>query len=294
MHKLQYLKPKSLSEAVDMMAEHAGHIRPYAGGTDLMVQLREGAKKLESVQVLMDLGGLQELRGIRVEDKIISIGAMCSHTDVSESPDLQTLVPFLAKACSTVGSPQVRNAGTVGGNICNGSPAADSLSPFVALDARLVVVSNKGERLILVKDAYEGAGRLNLAADEMVSRIEFDRIDNFKTAFSKLGRRKALAISRMNAAAAVRLADDGTIAEARLVPGCVFATPQRVEKAEQFLLGKTPSASLFAECGKMVSAYMIECTGRRWSTEYKEPAVEAMSERALCDACGLSWKSEEG
>ncbi len=289
MQKIMYLKPTSLAEAVEMMAKHAGSIKPYAGGTDLMVQMREGAKKLADVSVLMDLGGLDETKGIRVEDNLISVGAMCSHTEVNESADIQKYAPFLSKACSTVGSPQVRNAGTVGGNICNGSPAADSLSPFVALDARLVVVSKDGERRILVKDAYEGAGRLNLAANEFVTRIEFDRIDDFTTAFSKLGRRKALAISRMNAAAAVKMAEDGTIAEARLVPGCVFSTPQRVEKAEQFMVGKKPSLELFAECGKIVSAYMIECTGVRWSTEYKQPAVEAMSERALCEACGLPW-----
>ncbi len=289
MQKLQYLKPTSLSEAVDMMAKYAGKIKPYAGGTDLMVQLREGAKKLAGVEVLMDLGALSELRGIRVEDTSISVGTMCSHTDVYESAEIQKYVPFLSRACSTVGSPQVRNAGTVGGNICNGSPAADSLSPFVALNSRMVLVSQKGERRVPLIDFYEGAGRVKLADDEFATRIEFDRIDAFKTAFSKLGRRKALAISRMNAAAAVRLADDGTIAEARLVPGCVFATPQRVANAEQFMQGKKPSAELFKECGKLVSAYMIECTGVRWSTEYKQPAVEAMSERALCEACGLPW-----
>ncbi len=289
MQKILYLKPTSLPEAIEMMSKHAANIKPYAGGTDLMVQLREGAKKLADVSVLMDLDGLDELRGIRVDDKVISVGTMCSHTDVSQSADIQKYVPFLAKACSTVGSPQIRNAGTVGGNICNGSPAADSLSPFVALDARMVLVSKDGERKVMVKDFYEGAGRVKLAAGEFATRIEFDRIDNFTTAFSKLGRRKSLTISRMNAAAAVRMADDGTIAEARLVPGCVFSTPQRVEKAEQFLLGKKPSIALFDECGKIVSAYMIECTGVRWSTEYKQPAVEAMSQRALCEACGLPW-----
>ncbi len=289
MQTLQYFKPDSLQAALELMSQHAGNIKPYAGGTDLMVQLREGAKRLSSTAYMLDLGGLAELRGIQVQEKTISIGAMCSHTEVSRSPEILRHAPFLAAACATVGSPQIRNAGTVGGNICNGSPAADSLSPFVALDARLVIASKNGQRTALVKDIYEGANKVTLGGDEIVTRIEFDRIDDFQTAFIKLGRRKALAISRMNAAAAVKLDQNGNIAEVRLVPGCVFSTPQRVEKAEQFLLGKKPSNELFVECGKMVSDYMIECTGVRWSTEYKQPVVEALSQRALCEATSLPW-----
>ena len=289
MQNLHYLKPDSLSEALELMERHAGKIKPYAGGTDLLVQLREGAKRLAEVEYMLDLGGLAELKGIQVSETTISIGAMASHTEVSQSAEILKHAPFLAAACATVGSPQIRNAGTVGGNICNGSPAADSLSPFVALNAELVILSKNGQRRVLVKDIYEGANRVSLAGNEMVTRIEFGRIDGWRTAFIKLGRRKALAISRMNAAAAIRLDEAGNMAEVRLVPGCVFATPQRVEKAEQFLLGKKPTAELFLQCGKIVSDYMIECTGVRWSTEYKQPVVEALSQRALCEAAGLPW-----
>ena len=287
MQTIQYLKPGNLAEALDWMERYAGKVKPYAGGTDLMVQLREGAKRLASTEYLLDLGGLSELRGIKVGEQIISIGCMVSHTEVNESADILRLAPFLSKACGTVGSPQIRNNGTVGGNICNGSPAADSLSPFVALNAKLVIASKNGQRTELVQNFYEGASKVKLADNEIAVRIEFERIDNYKTAFIKLGRRKALAISRMNAAAAVRLDEAGAIADVRLVPGCVFSTPMRVEKAEAFLLGKTPSPELFSECGKIVSAFMIECTGVRWSTEYKQPVVEALSQRALCEALGL-------
>ncbi len=286
MQKLSYLKPQTLKEALGYLNEYGAKVKPYAGGTDLMVQLREGSSRLKDVEYLMDVQALPELRGIEVLDDCIRIGAMTSHTEVNESEVLRKYVPFLSIASSTVGSTQIRNKGTVGGNICNASPAADTLSPFVALNARLTVVSVDGERQVMVKDAMEKAGKLKLAANEMVTCITIDRVDDYATAFIKLGRRKALAISRMNAAVALKL-EGGVIAAARIAPGCVFSTPDRVECAEALVVGKAPSAELFEEAGKAVSEEMIKRTGIRWSTEYKKPVIEALIQRALCRAAGL-------
>ena len=286
MQKLSYLKPQTLKEALGYLKEYGEKVKPYAGGTDLMVQLREGSSRLKDVEYLMDVQALPELRGIKVREDSIRIGAMTSHTEVNESEVLRKHVPFLSIASSTVGSTQIRNKGTVGGNICNASPAADTLSPFVALNARLVVVSVDGEREVMVKDAREKAGKLKLAPHEMVTSILIDRIDDYSTAFIKLGRRKALAISRMNAAVALKM-ENGVIAAARIAPGCVFSTPDRVEKAEALIVGKAPSAALFEEAGKAVSEEMIARTGIRWSTEYKKPVIEALIQRALCRAAGL-------
>lgn len=286
MQNLSYVKPENLHQALELMDKNAGRIKPYAGGTDLMVQLREEARRLEGVEILLDLGGLAELRGIREEGGVIGIGAMSSHTEVSESAVLREHAAFLSKASATVGSPQIRNAGTVGGNICNGSPAADTLSPFVALDARLVIQRLGGERQALVKDIYLGANKVSLEPNEIVTRIEFDKLDGYATSFIKLGRRKALAISRMNVAVALKI-EDGVLQAVRLTPGCVYAAPKRVECAEAFLLGKEPSVERFGQAGKLVAEDMIQCTGVRWSTEYKQPVVEALCQRALCEAAGI-------
>ena len=286
MQRLSYLKPQTLEEALGYLNEYGEKVKPYAGGTDLMVQLREHASKLKDVEYLMDVQYLPELRGIEVKDDCISIGCMTSHTEVNESPVLREHVPFLSIASSTVGSTQVRNKGTVGGNICNASPAADTLSPFVALNARLTVVSVDGTREVLVKEAMEKAGKLKFAPNEMATRITIDRLDGWHTAFIKLGRRKALAISRMNCAVALKL-EDGVIADARIAPGCVFATPDRVEKAEELVKGQKPSVELFEKAGLAVSEEMIARTGIRWSTEYKKPVIEALIQRALCRAAGL-------
>lgn len=286
MQNLNYFKPQTLADALKLMHQHAGHIKPYAGGTDILVQLREGAKRHSTLDYLLDLGGLAQFNAIELKDDYMHIGPMASHTQVAQSPLVQKHAAFLAAACLTVGSPQIRNMATLGGNICNGSPAADSLSPLVALNAQLVIENTAGKRQVLVKDFYEGASKVKLMDDEIVTSINFKLIPGYKNAFIKLGRRKALAISRMNAAAALCL-ENGAIKDARVVPGCVFSVPDRLLDVEEFINGKSPNLDLFVQCGKMASAEMIKRTGVRWSTEYKEPVVQAMVQRALCAAAGI-------
>jgi carbon-monoxide dehydrogenase medium subunit/xanthine dehydrogenase FAD-binding subunit len=287
MQELSYHKPQSLGEAVALMAQYAGSIRPYAGGTDLMVQLREGAKRLKDTQHLMDLGAVPELKGIELLPDVIRIGAMTTHTEVNRSELLRKHAHMLSVASSTVGAEQIRNNGTIGGNICNGSPAADTLSPLVALNASIRLVSVRGERTLLVKDIYTGAGQVSLAPDELAICLEIPRIDGYGTSFIKLGRRKALAISRMNAAVALKI-EGGVIREARIAPGCVFAVPDRVWEAEKALIGKAPSEELFYACGDMAAEQMIATTGVRWSTQYKQPVIKTLVKRALCEAAEAS------
>ncbi len=285
MQELSYQKPAGLSEALALMEKHGAAARPYAGGTDLMVQLREGAKRLAGVGLLVDLGGLPELRGISAQGGAVSIGAMESHTALSTSAVLAEHAPFLAKASSTVGSPQIRNNGTVGGNICNASPAADTLSPLAALDAVLVVCGASGTRSVPLAQAYDERGNLAFAPGEVLTRITFESLAGWSTCFLKLGRRKALAISRMNVAVALKM-ENGVITGARIAPGCVFRAPGRVNAAEALLLDKAPGRELFDECGRMVGEEMVARTGVRWSTEYKQPVVAALVRRALEAAAG--------
>lgn len=291
MQNLSYLRPESLGEALDLLREYEGKVKIYAGGTDLMVQLRARDEKLATIEYLMDCSAVPELLGIEIRGERISIGAMVTHTEASQSSLFRKEAEFLAAAASTVGSPQIRNNGTLGGNICNGSPAADTLSPLVALDARLIIHNQDGMKECLVKDIYAGAGKVLLGSDELVTRIEFPRLSEFSTAFIKLGRRKALAISRMNVAAALKM-ESGVIKEARLVPGCVFGTPDRVSEIEEFLCGEQPSRELFEEAGKMTGEEMLARTGVRWSTEYKQPVITALVSRTLMHAAGLKEEDQ--
>lgn len=286
MKQLRYYRPETLDEALKIKAAHGTAVKVYAGGTDIMVQLREDSRRMADMEAFLDLGKIPELKGIELRENTIWIGAMTTHSQVHYSPLIQKHAAFLSEACSTVGSEQIRNVGTIGGNICNASPAADSPSPMVALDSILHVASVRGTRQLPIEEAYVKSGVLALEPDEIVTGVEFARIDDYATSFIKLGRRKALAISRMNMACAMKL-ENGVITDCHLVPGCVFSTPCRVRRVEEYVIGKTPSRALFKEAGDLASEVMIERTGIRWSTEYKKPVVEALTEQALCRAAGI-------
>lgn len=287
MQTFTYLVPQTLSEALALLSEHAGHSKPIAGGTDLMVELRSGDEKLREMEFVLDLANLAELRGISRAGDLVTIGAMATLDNVARSPAVLAAAAMLAEASASVGAQQIRNAATIGGNVCNAAVAADTLSPLAALDARVTLLSVSGARELPLCEYILGPGRTALRPDKLLVSIRFSALDGWQSAFVKLGRRKALAISRMNAAAALRFTD-GRISGARIAPGCVFPSPRRVPEAEEMLQNQIPSVGLFTRCGEAVSESMVAVTGVRWSTEYKVPALAAIVRRALCRAAGLS------
>ncbi len=289
MFKYDYYRAGTLDEVSEILARHQGKARIVAGGTDIMVQIREKDKRWEDLECLLDLTFLEsELRYIREEGNQIHIGALSTHTDLERSEIIKKWIPFLGKAASTVGSPQIRNRGTIGGSICNASPAADPLTPLIALEAKVVIHGKAGEREMGLKEFYLSQGKVDLNEDEFLKEFVVEKLpEGAVTEFVKLGRRKALAISRLNVSVVLMLDKEGSISYARIAPGCIFRTPDRVETAEELLIGKKPSEELWKEAGKEVSDEMIRRTGIRWSTEYKQPAVEAIVEDALAQAAEM-------
>lgn len=285
MQTLQYLCPETLEQALSALHELGPSARVYAGGTDLMVQLREHAPRLRGVTALVDLQHLHALREISETDTALQIGALASHTAVETSPIVQRHAPVLAAASSQVGSPQIRNLGTIGGNVANASPAADTISALAALSAEAEVASARGVRRVPLPELYLGAGKTALAPDEIIVSFTIPKKPGWHSAFCKLGRRKALAISRLNAAVLLHL-DGETILEARIAPGCVFSAPDRVVTAEAMLEGQRASSALFARAAAETAEEMVRRSGVRWSTAYKKPALTAVVSEALEQAWG--------
>jgi carbon-monoxide dehydrogenase medium subunit/xanthine dehydrogenase FAD-binding subunit len=291
MQHLQYYKPSSLDDCLLALNQAGAFGMPYAGGTDVMIHLRERTEAIRAIRLLVDLSGLPELCGITLDETSrVHLGAMTTHTEAAHSPLLLKHAPFLSEAAKTVGSLQIRNSGTIGGNVCNGSPAADTVTPLVAMEATAHIKGVSGERYVPVEALYERGGGMALAPGEIVTEFIFPSFVDWRTAFLKLGRRKALAISRMNLAAALKITD-GKIEDVRIAPGCVFRTPGRVKTAEQSLTGRTPSKELFEQAGRLAAGEMIQRTGVRWSTEYKKPVLEALTERSLMRAAGLNTEA---
>lgn len=289
MFKYNYRRAESVQDVCTALAEHGDKIRILAGGTDLMVQIHEKDQKWSHIEQILDITSLEkELRYITADEECIHIGALSTHTDIETSEVIRKFLPFLGEACATVGSPQIRNRGTLGGSICNASPAADPLTPLVAAGAKVVIAGTEGTREVGIKEFYLGKGKVDLEKGEFVKEFTVAKLpENAKTVFVKLGRRKALAISRLNVSIMLCTGEDGVITDAKLSPGCIFSTPDRVEAAEKVLIGEKPSKELFAKAGKAVSEEMIARTGIRWSTEYKQPAVEGIVEEALLKVAGM-------
>ncbi len=273
-------RPLTLNEALSEYA--AGSYKIIAGGTDMIVEMR----KEKSIDFdILDISGIPKLKSIKKEGGKIIIGALSTFSDVFKNEIVQKEVPLLKEAVRNAGSLQIRNRGTIGGNICNASPAADSVPPLVALDAEVNLVSTKGQRTVKLDEFITRPYATNIKEGEILKSITFSPPVCTGYHFYKLGRREALAISRMNVAVMLNI-KGGVIEDAVISPGSVMPFVGRVTEAEELLEGNKPSKELFEKAGLKVSGIMIKESGIRWSTEYKKPVIKEMVSRALNFAAG--------
>src|SRR4051794_30846521 len=216
-----YLQPQTLSDALALLAEHAGNARIVAGGTDVVVELSRGIKPTAT---LIDITAIPGLRQIELQDGIVSLGALTTHNDVVSSRLCRERALPLAQACWEVGAPQLRTRGTVAGNLVTASPANDTITPLVALDADVVLASARGERRVALSDFYLGVRRTVLAPDELLREVRFPATTATQRGrFFKLGLRRAQAISVIDAAVVLTIEGD-VISEARIALGSVAPT----------------------------------------------------------------------
>lgn len=180
-----------------------------------------------------------------------------------------------------MGSPQIRNQGTIGGNIANASPAADTVPAIVAMDGVALVKSIRGDRLVKVTDLLKGVGKTDLAADELIVEISFNKLQNFSSTFVKLGRRNALAISRISAAVGVSTDAEGNIFDARVALGSVAPNPFRAILIEDNLIGKNINQEIPEDVIETASEVVAEKLGPRASAPYKRVAIKGVMRQAL-------------
>lgn len=279
MARFDYVRARSVDEAIQLLNEPGGINKPLAGGTDLLVYIRQQKPWFDR---LIDISTLLELKIIERDDTHIRVGAGVTFTEAIESELLKQMTPFLVEACQSVGSVQIRNLGTLGGNVVNAAACADTLPPLVCLDAVAHLRSTGGEREIAVSDLVAGPNQSQVGDGELLTQFSFPVPPaGARSAFIKLGRRKAQSISRLSMAAIGRTGPKGVVDFVRLTPGAATPRTLRLEEVEALLLGQEPTEGRLIEASKQVAALMLEITGRRWSTEYKEIAILALAERAL-------------
>ncbi|MEI6100756.1 MAG: xanthine dehydrogenase family protein subunit M [Eubacteriales bacterium] len=281
MKHFQYVRAGSLDEAYAFLADHPCSTRVMAGGTDLLVEIRMNERSVHDMDYILDISGLKSLTGIREKSGIVTIGALTTHEEVHNSPLVQSKAPLLAEACGLVGGPQTRARGTVGGNICNLSPCADSVTALTALDAVLSLSSLKGNRQVPIHTFLSAKEKDRMEPGELLTEISFGVLNEHETcAYIKLGRRKALAIARMNTGAIIEL-KDGIITNARVSVGAAFPHQRRLNGVEAQLIGKKPDEKGIQDASREAAKEMLEVTGVRWSTEYKEPVIQTLVKRCI-------------
>ncbi|MBI5444928.1 MAG: FAD binding domain-containing protein [Deltaproteobacteria bacterium] len=275
-----YLAPRSVGEALEALAgEREGRV--LAGGTDLIVAVRAGKVAPSAVVDVTGIGELQELRA--EADGTLRIGAAVSHARVAMDPLVRRYAPVLARASAVVGSVQVRNLGTLGGNVVNASVAADTLPALAALEARFEVAGAHGRRVCSVDEFFLRPGRTALGPAELLVAVLVPKQPEHGYAFLKVGRRRAVAISRLS----VAVLANGAEGFARVSVGAVFPRPGRLRAAEEALRRDLGDAS-FDAAGRAAEAEVRAVSGARASMAYKLPVVRSLVARAAREAFGAA------
>lgn len=276
MQNYEFYGPKTVEEALNILSEKGDGCKIIAGGTDLIPGLRNEEILPDSVLNIMEI---DELKEIGEEDDIIRIGPTTTFTEIIQSQVIKRCLPLLVEAASSVGGPPIRNRGTIGGNICNGSPAADVLPALVALGAELELQSrDSGKRIIPIAEAVEAPYRTRLRSNELLAAILIQKLPpGTRYAFEKLASRNAMARAYMNISIILNLDDEGKLSDVRIVPGALEAVARRIRPAENILTGKRPEDSLVE---KAADAFVDSLEGV-WIPDYKLPVARSVFMRAL-------------
>lgn len=262
----KWISPASLSDALGVLAREPGVWQPFAGGTDLMVLLEAG--KL-SHQNYLNIWHLAELRGIAVSAEHVTLGALVTYTEVQSHPVLREEFPMLCQAASETGGLAIQNRGTLGGNIVNASPAADSPPALLAYNAELELLSVHGSRWVPYQSFHTGYKKTVMQPDELLSHIRLPRLRTDLTHYyRKVGTRKAQAISKVCLAATARVAD-GTVDHMRIAFGSVAPVPLRCRQTEAVLQGATLDENAIAAARRELSREIVPIDDIRSTKNYR-------------------------
>ena len=274
--KFDYHAPVTLAGALELLSE-LDNAEPIIGGTDLMVAMRQAACTPSHI---VDLNRIPDLNYIKEEEGYIKIGATTTHNQVASNP-ITAAVPALYDAVSRIGSPQIRNRGTITGNIVNASPAADTSCPLIVHDAEIEIRSVDSTHIIPIEELFVGPKINCLEPNELVTEIRIPKPKaNSCSAYKRIGRRKAFTLSVVSAAAYIHT-EGNVCTDAGIAFGSVAVTPLRVPEAEEMLKGKELTAENIKEASEAVKDYVKPITDVRGTEEYRRDMCPVLMRRAL-------------
>ena len=277
MKSFEFFEPTTLAEASRLFAEE--HAQLLAGGTDIIIGMKAYTETPESVISLQKIPGLA---GITTDGDSINIGAMTTVREVELSADIQQHHTALAEGAAEIGSIQIRNLATIGGNIAHASPAADTVAGLLVADAQVDIASADGERTVPINELFTGPGQTVLTPGEIITRFRLPSPAS-GSHYIKHKIREVMDLAFIGVAAAVNM-DNGTITDARIGLAAVAPTPIRATEAEELLKGNAPTPELLEQAGEAAAAASSPISDLRCSAEHRREMVDVLTRRTLRQA----------
>ena len=283
MHDFDYQQVFTLKEASDAVSDSDGAAVFMAGGTDVLVKIKKGA--LKPLRVI-DVKGIRDMEGFSISENRFSIGALTRIRTLETSPEVMEKLPLLAQAAGKLGSIQVRNKATVGGNLCNAAPSAETAPALLALDASAEIYGKEGPRVVDLPDFFAGPGRTILKEGEILTRLNvpFNGRERQGALYFKLANRKAMDIAFVGVAVLLEIDDEDRIRKARIALGAVAPTPIRARSAERVLEGRTLDHEAVVKSAELAASACSPITDLRASAEYRRAMVNRLCQRGLVEA----------
>ena len=281
--RFEYAQPKTIDEALSLLDKYNGDAKLLAGGTDLLPKMKR--REITSPTYVIDLKGIPVLDYIDYdEEKGLSLGALTTIHAIETSPVVQHKCNILAQAAYTMASPQVRNRATLAGNICNAVPSADSVPPLLVLEAKLKVMSQKGERILPIEDFFTGPNETVLTDTELLTGIQIPPLpSNGVGIYLKLSPKGSMDFDTVSDTALV-MSEDGLCKDMRIALGAVAPTPIRAKKAEGILRGQRFSDDLIESTAQTAAEESQPIDDHRASADYRRGMVQTLVRRAINQA----------
>jgi len=279
----EYLKPQTLEEAYSLLSRYGSDAKVLAGGTDLMVNMRKGLMKPKYV---IDIKGIVGLDQVRYEDSQLKIGSLVTLTTLQRSKLIMEKADILKEATRKMGSVQTRNRATVGGNICNAAPGADTVTPLIAMDARVSIIGSERMRTLPLEEFFTEPQKTVLKPDEILTEILVpDAPPRTGRAFFKYQHRAAMALAIINGGISMTLSEDGLCQNVRIALGAVAPTPMRAKQAEKTLENQRVDEQTIGKAADVASQEIRPRKDSiRASPEYRVELTRILLRRALKNA----------
>ena len=277
----EYVEPKTVDEAIGLLGEYGDDAILMAGGLTVMLLLRD---RLIRPRVLISLSGIEELTGIDVDGNC-QIGAMSSYSEIFLSQELRQSVPLLCDACGRVGSPAIRNMGTLGGSVSQGDSASDTAPALLALDAEVAIAGPSGERRLPIRDFFQDVFTTALDDHEILTSFHVPKPDEgVRTKFVKYTCTSAEAFAAVTVAIALGVSEEGRCADVKIGLGSVAPTPIRATEAEKLLRGNEATPALISEAAEAAAAATDPPADGQGSADYRR-AMTRVWVRRLLEEC---------